>query len=1764
MEDDKLEFGIGLDVDIPYFKKAWDNKQDEIQKIIDGTKFKIKIDGFKQARKELEALTRTMQNPAKTALVNTDSITGLKNELRALEIQWANLSEAQKYANKETGQLTEFASNLASRYDALSTSLRNYGQTLKSIEKDQERVFSDLRREAYQSLGQQDFSSAVNSEYFRMLEEESRLLKEKSDAEAQRGAARFRESQRIQQEKQRELQLQREEYAQLAKQFQLEEELANKELQRRNNEKYTSRERQISDGLRIKQILSTQAKTIAQINERISIQKKRLEQAAIGSAKYKKIALDISLLEQRLKSLNASQQRNIQTVNLQTEAYKHQTGVLNGMKQFINSYISILGAARLGKNIKDITAEFELQRVSLRAITQDVAFADQLFANLKVTAQHSPFSTKDLVTYTKQLAAYRVENEDLYDTMQMLADISAGLGVGMDRLILAFGQVRAASVLRGTELRQFTEAGIPLVEELADRFSRLRGEIVTTGEVFDLISQREVPFAMVSDIFRDMTEEGGRFYDMQKKQSESLYGVWENLKDALQNAYDDIGRSNHGLLMGVGKTLVSLANNLNNIGAILTPVVVALGAYRLGIMLSGSSQRGLTRSTKLLQKAEKSLNRELSKRSKLQGTVYKLTMQARVANNKYALSLIKASTANNALVAGLYKLKAALLANPITAVITVLLGVLTTAITMIGRYRDRLYSSESAQAKVKETTDAATASMRQQQSEYDKLMKKVSQYDTLIKNQGKDLNELKKIYPELYSSYQTEAEANKAATDAIEERKKLIEEIKGLSPEYLSAIDTETASVEDLASAWRNAMRDMRENAIQELSVELSRLETQLADLESAPEKFLGGKKIQMAIKHTKEQIDGLVSAINSLKKANQDEDEYLLLWRQRYNELLGGGTMSVDALNEMSFVESIDKTRQAWKKAKEDVTLYRNAINALANDESVNAEDREKQIKRYQADMAKAVATVRGAESYAKFAGFELEDVSADATKEAIDSLKTELSLVDAVRQRYESLLKYMSSEDAKSKVSDIYRGLYSEDILDDQVYKRKLQEMADEADKLGDKELAQKIKIKIQDIELEGVKERLESQLNKIQNQISRQREASEFFGKMIGLTGNTKLATDLTLAITGVNVATQQDVKGLLTQQISEILSLDVVAPHVDFDLENGIDVSAIQGLIDKIDDKAIKSKLQSALDSYIDYQKDAAISIQETIAEFADADTRIKSLEEQMNIELAKEPNNKVYQEAVKRKYNQEIGAVRFDAFQEKYAKQLDNIDALTVTAIDSIYSELNRLLSEGIFNASDMKSILDLLEKLRNVRVDKTSWESFRKAWKEYRDATTAEGKSKAWSDMSSAAKVMESDLKDAEGAINDILDSISDVADAMGLAFGEETENVINSFKDGMGAVISVMTAFNAVLKICDVTGKSLMATLWPLLAIGAALGAINYFSNMDVNEANKEIEKQQKAIEDLQRSYENLQQAQEDLFADDWWRNQTAQINNLRRQADAIQKQLQAERGKGKDADEDAIQEYKDSYEEAMDDIAEKQKEVFEHFAGTTKYSVIQDFANSAMDAYWTFADAADGMRDKFRDMLQSMISESVLAKVIYRRLEPVFNAIDDAFGDGQLSNSELANISDRMQMIITTLPDELNAILDSLGLDAWRDASESGLTGIAKGASQASEESILTLAGVGNSLLYNQVVIRDDVSAIRALLEGKVAAVAPTTTTEGGMNVGQMVALQQQSIAHLQAIQNNTAQTASEVRALNEKIDSVIAPIGTRSRKTINTSLR
>lgn len=292
-----------------------------------------------------------------------------------------------------------------------------------------------------------------------------------------------------------------------------------------------------------------------------------------------------SLVESNKKVVSSGAEKASQ-IQSESAAYQKQNDMISALRTTALQYLSVYEGARLIKAIADITGEFELQQKSLAAILRDADKAAEIFSQVKSLAVVSPFQVKDLLAYTKQLAAYRIETDQLFDTMKNLADVSAGLGVDMGRIILAYGQVSAASVLRGQELRQFTEAGIPMVSLLADKFTELEGRVVGTGEVFKRISERLVPFAMVKDIFADMTSEGGMFYNMQEIQSETLKGKISNLTDAYNIMFNDIGSGGvvNDVMKGTVDLMTSAANNWKDIAAFVVPAVAAIGLYKASLI----------------------------------------------------------------------------------------------------------------------------------------------------------------------------------------------------------------------------------------------------------------------------------------------------------------------------------------------------------------------------------------------------------------------------------------------------------------------------------------------------------------------------------------------------------------------------------------------------------------------------------------------------------------------------------------------------------------------------------------------------------------------------------------------------------------------------------------------------------------------------------------------------------------------------------------------------------------------------------------------------------------------------------------------------------------------------------------------------------------------------------------------------------------------------------------------------------------------------
>ena len=408
------------------------------------------------------------------------------------------------------------------------------------------------------------------------------------------------------------------------------------------------------------------------------------------------------------------------------------------------------------QHMVDVRAQFELQQIALRSIIQDKQKADEVFAQVQQLALKSPFSIMQLNTYTKQMAAYGVEADKLVGVTKQLADVSAGLGVDMGRLILAYGQVKTANYLRATEVRQFTEAGLNITQELANYFTELNGKMVTAGDVTEMITKRMVKFEDVAEVFKRVTSAGGMFYEMQEKQSEGLKGQIQRIGDAYSIMLNDIGKSHQGTIAAVLSTIRNIISSWRSVASYITVAAAATAAYI-----------GVAKFAAIVETLKKT------------ATGYKLV-----------------AFATNAATAAQLKNNAAVVANPYA------LAVAAIALVVAGIYEwatatDQL--TEDLQRMQEETFADATDSV----ARFTELADTVRDVTKAYSERKEAMDEIQRSYGDILPMQQLEmdgimsiSDGYKEATDAIREyyRIKLEEEQK-------SAIESSTASKMQKASS---------------------------------------------------------------------------------------------------------------------------------------------------------------------------------------------------------------------------------------------------------------------------------------------------------------------------------------------------------------------------------------------------------------------------------------------------------------------------------------------------------------------------------------------------------------------------------------------------------------------------------------------------------------------------------------------------------------------------------------------------------------------------------------------------------------------------------------------------------------------------------------------------------------------------------------------------------------------------------------------------
>lgn len=304
---------------------------------------------------------------------------------------------------------------------------------------------------------------------------------------------------------------------------------------------------------------------------------------------------ELDLANARERSANAARRHMTATLNM-NGAMNSQLSIVGQLRNEFLGLYSIYAAQNFLRAVVDIGGELENQKIAIASILQDEGKATTIFNQIKKLAVASPFGVMDLNQYAKQLSAYSIPYNELYDTMKRLADISAGVGVDMGRIILAYGQIKAAKFLKGTELRQLTEANIPMVDKLAERFSKLEGRIVSAGEVLDMISKKKVTFEDVKDVLWELTDDGGMFNNMQEVLSESVKSKWKNLADAIDIMLVDIAESMGSTLKWTAESLTTLAQNWKEIVPFITAATAAFGTYRVAVY-AGSRAMGVANAT---------------------------------------------------------------------------------------------------------------------------------------------------------------------------------------------------------------------------------------------------------------------------------------------------------------------------------------------------------------------------------------------------------------------------------------------------------------------------------------------------------------------------------------------------------------------------------------------------------------------------------------------------------------------------------------------------------------------------------------------------------------------------------------------------------------------------------------------------------------------------------------------------------------------------------------------------------------------------------------------------------------------------------------------------------------------------------------------------------------------------------------------------------------------------------------------------------------
>ena len=302
--------------------------------------------------------------------------------------------------------------------------------------------------------------------------------------------------------------------------------------------------------------------------------------------------------------------------------------------QYITYYLVGQGMNNLVSSIVSVRGQFQQLEIAFGTMLHSEEKATAFMQQMVNTAAKTPYDLMGVAEGAKQLLAYGVSAEKVNDTLVRLGNIASGLSIPLNDIIYLYGTTMVQGRLYAQDVRQFTGRGIPLVQELAEKYH------TTAKGIDEMVSAGKIGFPDVEEVLNKMTNAGGQFYQLMEKQSSSLTGQISNLQDAWDSALNSLGEKSEGALSAGIQSATYLVEHMDDVVRILKSVAIAYGSVKAATILASVATKGYTgiavldnaaRTAKLaLMKAEAILTGEVSNQKKAMAAAEKANYDALV------------------------------------------------------------------------------------------------------------------------------------------------------------------------------------------------------------------------------------------------------------------------------------------------------------------------------------------------------------------------------------------------------------------------------------------------------------------------------------------------------------------------------------------------------------------------------------------------------------------------------------------------------------------------------------------------------------------------------------------------------------------------------------------------------------------------------------------------------------------------------------------------------------------------------------------------------------------------------------------------------------------------------------------------------------------------------------------------------------------------------------------------------------------------------